>query len=213
MMTISQRTLFGCGVFVLLARIALAHCDGLDGPVVQAAQKAIATGDVNLVLIWVQKSDEDQIKKTFEETLAVRKLSPQARQLADGDSASWKILAGLALSLSRTKPHDRTKPDRVPAKNARTIAAVIERASFAAEKSGRQRVTTDDVKAAIRVEFPNFDFGNPSAPDTAIADPSQLADRNAFAAPLQPVRKTAARPVHTARQTEPGRFSILVASG
>ena len=41
----------------------LAHCDGLDGPVVQAAQKAIASGDVNLVLIWVQKRDEEQIRE------------------------------------------------------------------------------------------------------------------------------------------------------
>jgi hypothetical protein len=59
------------------------HCDGLDGPVVQAAQKAIAAGDVNLVLIWVQKRDEDQIRKAFKETLAVRKLGSEARQLAD----------------------------------------------------------------------------------------------------------------------------------
>ena len=35
---------------------ALAHCDGLDGPVVQSAQEALETGNVNLVLIWVQKS-------------------------------------------------------------------------------------------------------------------------------------------------------------
>src|SRR5512132_1310619 len=59
------------------------HCDGLDGPVVQAAEKAIGSGDVSLVLIWVQKSDEAQIKKSFEETLEVRKLSPEARRLAD----------------------------------------------------------------------------------------------------------------------------------
>ena len=32
---------------------ALAHCDGMDGPVVKAAQKALEAGDVNLVLIWV----------------------------------------------------------------------------------------------------------------------------------------------------------------
>jgi Family of unknown function (DUF6448) len=62
---------------------ALAHCDGLDGPVVQAAQKALETGDVNLVLIWVQKTDEDEIRKAFSRTIVVRKLSPEARELAD----------------------------------------------------------------------------------------------------------------------------------
>lgn len=62
---------------------AAAHCDGMDGPVVKAAQKALATGDVNLVLIWVQKMDEQEIRNAFERTLAVRKLSDEARDLAD----------------------------------------------------------------------------------------------------------------------------------
>jgi hypothetical protein len=60
-----------------------AHCDGLDGPVIQAAQKALETGDVNPVLIWVLKKDEGEIKNAFQKTLAVRKLSPQAKELAD----------------------------------------------------------------------------------------------------------------------------------
>ena len=60
-----------------------AHCDGLDGPVVKAAQKALETGNVNLVLIWVKKTDEAAITKAFQQTLSVRKLSPEARELAD----------------------------------------------------------------------------------------------------------------------------------
>lgn len=62
---------------------AFAHCDCMDGPVVKAAQKALATGNVNLVLIWVQKQEEVVIRKAFEKTLAVRTLSPEARELAD----------------------------------------------------------------------------------------------------------------------------------
>jgi len=64
-------------------RAASAHCDGMDGPVVKAAQKALATGNVNLVLIWVQPDDEAAIKTAFRKTLAVRKLGPEARDLAD----------------------------------------------------------------------------------------------------------------------------------
>lgn len=60
-----------------------AHCDGIDGPVVKAAQKALTTGNVNLVLIWVQKEDEDTIRKAFQNTLAVRKLGSEAKELAD----------------------------------------------------------------------------------------------------------------------------------
>jgi hypothetical protein len=62
---------------------ALAHCDTMDGPVVKAAQRALATRNINLVLIWVQKKDEPEIKERFRQTLAVRRLSREARKLAD----------------------------------------------------------------------------------------------------------------------------------
>lgn len=55
----------------------------MDGPVVKAAQKALETGNVNPVLIWVKKNDETTIKNAFQQTLAVRKLSPEAKELAD----------------------------------------------------------------------------------------------------------------------------------
>ena len=60
-----------------------AHCDTMDGPVVKAAQEALETGNVNLVLIWVKEKDEAQIKEAFNNTIAVRKLSPEAKELAD----------------------------------------------------------------------------------------------------------------------------------
>lgn len=62
---------------------AMAHCDGMDGPVVKAAQEALNTGNVNLVLIWVQKKDEPEITKAFQKTLAMRKISPEVGNLAD----------------------------------------------------------------------------------------------------------------------------------
>jgi hypothetical protein len=60
-----------------------AHCDGMDGPVVKAARQALETGDVSLVLIWVQKQNQAEITKAFERTMAVRKLGPQSKELAD----------------------------------------------------------------------------------------------------------------------------------
>lgn len=62
---------------------AAAHCDTLDGPVVAAARKALDTGNVNLVLVWVQKQDEPEIRNHFRKTMAVRKLDSQAKELAD----------------------------------------------------------------------------------------------------------------------------------
>ena len=64
-------------------QIAQAHCDSMDGPVVKAAQKALAETNVNLVLIWVQKDAAAAIKHAFEQTLAVRQFNSEARELAD----------------------------------------------------------------------------------------------------------------------------------
>lgn len=62
---------------------AFGHCDTMNGPVVKAAQKALSTGNLNLVLIWVKKIDEAEIRAAFEKTLVVRKQSPEAQALAD----------------------------------------------------------------------------------------------------------------------------------
>lgn len=68
---------------LLAAGPASAHCDGVDGPVIKAAQQALNTGNVNRVLIWVQPSDQAQVKDAFRQTLDVRQLSPTAKKLAD----------------------------------------------------------------------------------------------------------------------------------
>lgn len=70
-------------LFLSLPAVTFAHCDGLDGPVVVAAKKALESGNANPVLIWVQKKDEETTKEAFQKTLAVRKLDPKAKELAD----------------------------------------------------------------------------------------------------------------------------------
>lgn len=60
-----------------------AHCDTLDGPVVGAARRALDSGNINFVLIWIQKKDEAEIRNHFQKTVAVRKINAQAKDLAD----------------------------------------------------------------------------------------------------------------------------------
>jgi hypothetical protein len=85
MSTLRQLAILITTFAVVLARMnpTMAHCDGMDGPVVKAAQKALSSGNVNLVLVWVQKADEEQVKQAFDQTRIVRKLSPEAQALAD----------------------------------------------------------------------------------------------------------------------------------
>ena len=97
---------------------AFAHCDGLDGPVVNAARLALQTADVNRVLIWVPPADAGQIKQAFEEALAVRKLGPQAQALADFHFFETLVRvhrAGEGASYTGLKPAGRDLGPAIPA--------------------------------------------------------------------------------------------------
>ncbi len=106
-----------------------AHCDGLDGPVVKAAQNALESGNVNLVLIWVQKEDEAEIKKAFEKILSVRKLSPEARELADMYFFETLVRihrAGEGAPYTGLKPAGRDLGPAIPAVDKAVVDGAVE---------------------------------------------------------------------------------------
>jgi len=106
-----------------------AHCDGMDGPVVTAAKKALETGNVNLVLIWVQKKDEGEIKKAFQKTLAVRKLNPEAKELADMYFFETLVRihrAGEGAPYTGLKPAGRDLGPAIPATDKAIVDGKIE---------------------------------------------------------------------------------------
>lgn len=70
-------------VLLAAAGTVFAHCDTMDGPVVLEARAALERGEVTPILKWVKPDDEAEIRHAFEQAQAVRKLSPQARELAD----------------------------------------------------------------------------------------------------------------------------------
>lgn len=70
-------------LFTVLSENAFAHCDTLDGPVVQTARTALEKGDVTPLLKWVQADDEKEIRTAFQKTLAVRTKGAEAKELAD----------------------------------------------------------------------------------------------------------------------------------
>lgn len=70
-------------VLLAAAGMVFAHCDTMDGPVIIEAQAALERGDVTPTLKWVKPDDEAEIKHSFEQAQAVRKLGPQAKEVAD----------------------------------------------------------------------------------------------------------------------------------
>lgn len=77
------KSLLSLALPVLVAAPASAHCDSLDGPVVEAARKALAGNDVKLALVWTGASGEAEIREAFRQTMAVRRQGGTARDLAD----------------------------------------------------------------------------------------------------------------------------------
>ena len=64
-------------------RLAMAHCDSMDGPVVKDAQRALIKKKVTPVLKWIREEDEEAVGKAFDMALAVRGESEAAKSLAD----------------------------------------------------------------------------------------------------------------------------------
>jgi len=103
---------------LLVPGVALAHCDGMDGPVVKAAQKALAEGNVNRVLIWIPSKDESAIRAQFQKTIAVRKLGAEAQEVADVHFFETLVhihRAGEGAPYTGVKPAGRTLGPIIPA--------------------------------------------------------------------------------------------------
>jgi len=82
----TRHILIGLIIFEILFLSSInakAHCDTLDGPVVETARQALASGDVTPLLKWVSIKDEQLIRTAFQNTLDVRKLGWKAQGLAD----------------------------------------------------------------------------------------------------------------------------------
>ena len=140
-----KRTLVVLGLLLFAPVCALSHCDGMDGPVVKAAQKALETGNVNLVLIWVQKADEVEIRKAFDQTMTVRKLSPEARALADRYFFETLVRlhrAGEGAPYTGLKPAGRDLGPAIPAADKaladRTAEPLVKLVNEATEKGLRE---------------------------------------------------------------------------
>lgn len=89
MFTTKRCTIWGFAIILAALFIAIstyrafAHCDSLDGPVVKEARLALEQGDVTPLLKWVTKEREKDIRSAFAQTLAVRTMGKDARELAD----------------------------------------------------------------------------------------------------------------------------------
>jgi hypothetical protein len=137
----------GLALLLFGADYAFAHCDGLDGPVVKAAQKALQTNNVNLVLIWVQKKSEPELKDVFQQTIAVRKLSPESKAVADRHLFETLVRlhrAGEGAPYDGLKPAGRDLGPAIPA---------ADRAIESGENAAVETLLVNELRASLRKSF------------------------------------------------------------
>jgi hypothetical protein len=65
------------------SRLVNAHCDSMDGPVVNAAIKALDESNINYALIWVHPEQEVEVRIAFERAMNIRHLNEEVQEVAD----------------------------------------------------------------------------------------------------------------------------------
>ena len=153
---------------------ALAHCDGLDGPVVAAAKIALESGDPNPVLVWVQPADEPEIRRAFAEAERVRKLGREAREMADRYFFETLVRvhrAGEGARYTGLKPAGRDLGPAIPlADNAVATGSAKELTAFAMK----------DVERGIGEKFADLQKKRSFQPDDVTAGRAYIASYVTF---------------------------------
>ena len=68
---------------VALPTMASAHCDTMEGPTVIDGKKAMETNNVNYALKWVKPEYDKEISQMFDQSMKVKGLSPEAKELSE----------------------------------------------------------------------------------------------------------------------------------
>lgn len=205
MNTNSRRLIFFSLVWIALALVlpdsTFAHCDGLDGPVVKAAQKALETGNVNLVLIWVQKKDEGEVKEAFQKTLAVRKLNREAKDLADMYFFETLVRihrAGEGAPYTGLKPAGQDLGPAIPA---------ADKAIETGKGDALLKLLSETVQAEVREKFKHVMARKKYNADDVDAGREFIEAYTAFVEHVERIFQTAKDPAegHAGEATETGR--------
>lgn len=126
-----------------VSNTVLAHCDTLDGPVIQDARIALEKGDVTPVLKWVKKGAEPEIRVAFDEALLQRK--------RDGEPADMKFFETLVRVHRAGEGADFTG-----LKPAGAVEVAVAKADRAIEKGSVDKLAkniTDAVFNGIKERF------------------------------------------------------------
>lgn len=111
----------------LLVQPASAHCDTEDGPAVQDARRALATGNANIALKWVHPDGEAEVRAAFDAARAA--LGAEGADQAERQFLETLVRvhrAGEGAGFDGIKPTGTELPPEVVAADAALEAGTIE---------------------------------------------------------------------------------------
>ena len=123
---------------------AAAHCDTLDGPVIQDARKALEAKDVTPVLKWVKQKDEKVVRTSF-----AKAHSAKGKKNADAAEKQFFVTlvkihrAGEGAPFTGLKPAGEVEP----------AIAEADKALANGSSDALVKLVTDDVAAGIRERY------------------------------------------------------------
>ena len=129
---------------LLTPRFAAAHCDTVDGPVVQDARKALETKNVTPVLKWVQAKDEKGVNIAFKKALASQgKKQQQTAEKKFFESLVRVHRAGEGAPFKGLKPAGEVEP----------VIAEADKALAGGSPDGLVKMVTDTVNQGIQQRY------------------------------------------------------------
>jgi hypothetical protein len=130
-------------VFLATPYYAFAHCDTLDGPVIQDARKAIAAKDITPVLKWVKPKDEKAVRNAFQKVLAGKAKSPEVAEHGFFEILVKIHRAGEGAPFTGLKPAGAVEP----------AVAEADKALASGSSDSLVKLITEDVAAGIKTRY------------------------------------------------------------
>lgn len=122
---------------------AAAHCDTLDGPVVQDARKAIVAKDVTPVLKWVKQSDEKTVRAAFGKVIGAKGTSAATEENRFFATLIKIHRTGEGASFTGLKPAGSVEP----------VVAEADRALAGGSADGLVKFVTDAAATGIKERY------------------------------------------------------------
>lgn len=130
-------------LYLAVPREAAAHCDTLDGPVIQDARKAIEAKDITPLLKWVKAKDESSVRAAFKKVLANKTRSHEAVEHTFFATLVKIHRAGEGAPYTGLKPAGSVEPAVVEA----------DKALASGSADALVKLITSDIEAGIKKRY------------------------------------------------------------